>query len=138
MTMIRSTALYGRLIGVLTLAVALISGFVGSASARATYETETFLSNKGDWDIACARVEATNNQPPPGNVRFKLKDRTSGESDSAKVKLTPKTNYSQACLDLGDTLEDGHRYRLRAIYPGYENANTYEPSSDKRSFTYQE
>lgn len=135
--MIRRSAPYGKLAGASALALTAVMGFVGPASARATYETETYLSNKGDWDIACARVEAKNNQAPPGNVKFKLKDRTTDESDSAKVKLTPKTGYSQACLDLTDYLEEGHRYKLKAVYPGYEGGKVdYDPSSDKRTFRY--
>lgn len=138
--MIESSAVYRRFAAVVALALGLVVALVGSASARATYDTETYLSKKGDWETACARVEGKNTtNAPPGNVKFRLKDRKTGESDSFKEKLVPKTGYSQVCTDLTDYLEDGHKYRLKATYTGHEgNKDTYEPSSDKRTFRYVE
>lgn len=137
---------YKMLVGVLTLRLALVMAFVGPASAASrkaappSYETETFLKKYNDWDRACARVEATDNKAPKGSVKFKLKDRTTGDSESVKVKLQDKGDNARACWnDLGDSLEDGHRYKLRALYSGYEsNTVEYDPSSDSRTFKYVE
>lgn len=119
----------------------LVTVSAGPAFAAPVNTNTTITNPDGDWTRVCAKVDADTGQTPRGLLKFTLKDVQSGDIQRDSQRLVDiGGGVARACWnDIGDSLTDSVKYRIRALYPGADAppAPSFDSSAASRTFTFQ-